>query len=78
MGRLIAGRYEVLAEIGRGGMGLVAQAFDHSLETEVAVKVLRPGLTKDSGDKDSLIKEARVLARLTHPSIVRLFDLADT
>jgi serine/threonine protein kinase len=40
--------------------------------------VLRQDLAKDSGEKDSLIKEARVLARLTHPSIVRLFDLADT
>jgi len=75
---LIAGRYEILAEIGRGGMGLVARAYDHRLDTEVAVKVLRHDLAKDSGEKDSLIKEARVLARLSHPSIVRLFDLADT
>ena len=74
----IAGRYEFLAEIGRGGMGVVVRAFDHRLETEVAIKVLRQDLAKDSGDKDSLIKEARVLARLTHPSIVRLFDLAET
>ena len=77
-GRMIAGRYEVLEEIGRGGMGLVARAYDHRLATEVAIKVLRQDLSKDSGDKDSLIKEGRVLARLTHPSIVRLFDLADT
>ena len=76
--KLIAGRYEIIAEIGRGGMGLVARAYDHRLDTEVAVKVLRDDLAKDSGDKDSLIKEARVLARLTHPSIVRLFDLAET
>jgi serine/threonine protein kinase len=74
----IAERYEILEEIGRGGMGLVARAYDHRLETEVAIKVLLRDLAKDSGDKDSLIKEARVLARLTHPSIVRLFDLADT
>ena len=74
----IAGRYEILAEIGRGGMGLVVRAYDHRLDTEVAIKLLRKDLAKDSGDKDSLIKEARVLARLTHPSIVRLFDLAET
>lgn len=74
----IAGRYEILAEIGRGGMGVVVRAFDHRLDTEVAIKVLRQDLAKDSSDKDSLIKEARVLARLTHPSIVRLFDLAET
>jgi serine/threonine protein kinase len=76
--RVIAERYEVLSEIGRGGMGLVARAFDHRLQTEVAVKVLRPGLAMDAADKDGLIKEARVLARLTHPAVVRLFDLAET
>ena len=75
---LIGGRYEIRAEIGRGGMGMVALAYDYRLDTEVAVKVLRQDLAKDSGEKDSLNKEARVLARLSHPSIVRLFDLADT
>jgi serine/threonine-protein kinase len=76
--RLIAGRYEILAEIGRGGMGVVAHAYDHRLDTDIAIKVLHEDFAKDSGEKDSLIKEARVLAKLSHPSIVRLFDLADT
>jgi serine/threonine protein kinase len=76
--RLIAERYEVLAELGRGGMGLVAHAFDHRLETEVALKILRRDLTGDAAQTESLVKEARILARLTHPSIVRLFDLAET
>jgi len=76
--RLIAGRYEILAELGRGGMGVVARAFDHRLETEVALKILRRDLTADAAQTESLIKEARILARLTHPSIVRLFDLAET
>lgn len=76
--RMIAERYEVLAELGRGGMGLVARAFDHRLQTEVALKILRRDLTMDAAQTDSLVKEARVLARLTHPSVVRLFDLAET
>ncbi len=75
---MIAERYEVLAELGRGGMGLVARAFDHRLQTEVALKILRRDLTMDAAQTDSLVKEARVLARLTHPSVVRLFDLAET
>jgi serine/threonine protein kinase len=77
-GRMIAGRYEFLGEIGRGGMGVVLRAFDHRLQMEVALKVLKQGLAKDSGEKDSLVKEARVLARLTDPAIVRVYDLADT
>jgi serine/threonine protein kinase len=76
--RMIAERYEVLAEIGRGGMGVVARAFDHRLQTEVAIKILRRDLTAGSAETDSLIKEARVLARLTHSAVVRLFDLAET
>ena len=76
--RMIAERYEVLAEIGRGGMGVVARAFDHRLQTEVAIKILRRDLTEGATETDSLIKEARVLARLTHPCVVRLFDLAET
>gem|GEM_PF-4363303 len=75
---MIAERYEVLSEIGRGGMGVVARAFDHRLQTEVAIKILRRDLTAGAAETDSLIKEARVLARLTHPSVVRLFDLAET
>lgn len=75
---MIADRYEVLAELGRGGMGVVARAFDHRLQTEVALKILRRDLTMDSAQTDSLLKEGRVLARLTHPSVVRLFDLAET
>lgn len=77
-GRMIAGRYEFRGEIGRGGMGVVVLAYDHRLQMEVALKVLKPDLTKDSGDKDSLIREARVLARLTDPAIVRVYDLAET
>ena len=75
---MIAGRYEFLGEIGRGGMGVVVLAYDHRLLMEVALKVLKPDFTKDSGDKDALIREARVLARLTDPAIVRVYDLAET
>lgn len=75
---LIAGRYEILAEIGRGAMGVVLHAYDRRLDTEIAIKVLHQDLATNSGEKDSLIKEARILAKLSHPSIVRLFDLAET
>ena len=69
------GRYEVLGEIGRGGMGVVLRAFDHGLGREVALKVVL-------GDErflpaeaiDRFRGEARAAAKLSHPAIVPVFD----
>jgi serine/threonine protein kinase len=66
-------RYDLLEPVGQGGMGTVYRAFDRTLEREVAVKVLRPGV----GDSDSaarLAREARILAQLEHPGIVPVHD----
>src|SRR5260370_4552055 len=60
-------RYELLEEIGRGGMGIVYLARDTQLERQVAVKVL------NVTDRD-LLAEARILARLEHPGIVPVHD----
>jgi serine/threonine protein kinase len=65
-------RYEVTAEIGRGGMGTVYAAFDHSLGREVAIKV---GNALPSTELQArLTREARVIARLEHPGIVPVHD----
>ncbi len=60
-------RYELMEEIGRGGMGVVYLARDTQLERQVAVKVL------NVTDRD-LLAEARILARLEHPGIVPVHD----
>ena len=67
------GRYELGEPVGQGGMGTVYRAFDGTLEREVAVKVLRPGMT-DPGTTARLEREARILARLEHPGIVPVHD----
>jgi serine/threonine protein kinase len=65
-------RYEVTAEIGRGGMGTVYSAFDHALGREVAIKI---GNALPSTELQSrLTREARVIARLEHPGIVPVHD----
>ena len=66
-------RYEAREVLGRGGMGTVYRALDHSLEREVALKVLR---TSESGADEAgrLLREARVLARLEHPGLVPVHD----
>ena len=77
-GHVIAERYEVRGQIGRGGMGEVYLAVDHRLQTEVALKRVPLDISIESDLRDVLVREARIMARLSHSKIVRLFDLADT
>ena len=69
------GKYEVVALLGRGGMGAVYQAFDPILEREVAVKVMLPQIAEDPEQKQRFEREARAIARLTHVNVVTVFDL---
>ena len=71
------GRYVVLERLGHGGMGAVYLARDESLGREVAVKVLRPLIAVGDPTPDMVERfrrEARAIALLTHPSIVRIYD----
>jgi len=65
-------RYDVLEEIGRGGMGVVFRGRDRALDREVAIKVTTLSTTADA---DRLRTEARTLARLEHPGIVAVHDV---
>lgn len=65
------GRYILLYEIGRGGLGIVFAAYDPTLDRNVAIKILSHG----AADPTLLIKEARTLAKLSHPNIVPVHDV---
>jgi len=68
------GSYEVLEELGRGGMGRVFRARHVTLEREVALKLLAEQFTEDEFYVQRFLKEARAAARLNHPSIVQIYD----
>jgi serine/threonine-protein kinase len=70
-------RYRIVKELGRGGMGVVYQAFDSVLEREVALKELALHLTAQGDFARRFKQEARVLARLSHPHIVQVHDLVE-
>jgi len=72
VGRL--GKYELLDELGRGGMGVVFRALDTELGRTVAVKTLRVG-GADGELVERLLREARTAAALDHPGIVRVHDV---
>ena len=73
-GRLLAGRYQIEEELGRGGMAVVYRAFDRSLERHVAVKVLHRQLGGDEAIVARFRAEAQAAARLSHPSIAQIYD----
>jgi ABC-type transport system substrate-binding protein/serine/threonine protein kinase len=73
IGQKLANRYELIKEIGRGGMGVVYLANDPVLDREVAVKVVTPDMVSpESGERFK--REARVVAKMDHPSIVSVYD----
>jgi eukaryotic-like serine/threonine-protein kinase len=74
-GRPEHGRYEVLELLGLGGMGAVYRARDPELRREVALKVLPSDSRTDSGAGGRLLREARAMAKLDHPNVVRVFDV---
>ena len=69
------GKYEIVKLLGRGGMGAVYQAIDPVLERAVALKVMLPEAAGDPEHKQRFEREARAVARLSHPSVVTVFDL---
>lgn len=69
-----AGRYKLLELIGEGAFGQVWLAFDQDLRRRVAVKLAHPDRFPRPEDTEDLMREARVLAGLNHPNIVRVLD----
>jgi serine/threonine protein kinase len=71
-------RYDIVAELGRGGMGIVYLARDTALDREVALKIVERGAAGTRSDSpDALAHEARILARLEHPGIVPVHDFGE-
>src|SRR4030095_9256866 len=69
------GAFEVLGLIGSGGMGEVYRARDTRLDREVAIKVLSSDVGRDRNGRERLEREARAIAKLTHPRISTLHDV---
>ena len=66
----LAGQYQIIREVGRGGMGIVYLARDLKLDRLVAIKTLPPQFASDAVIRERFVREARTAARLTHPNIV--------
>jgi len=74
MGGERIGHFEVLRELGRGGMGTVYEAFNHTLKRRVALKLLH---VKEGASLEALMREAQSIAQLEHPNIVQVYHLGE-
>ncbi len=72
------GPYEILEEIGRGGMGVVFRAHDPKLQRIVAVKALAPELARLPAARQRFLREARAAAAISHPHVVTIFAVEGT
>ena len=77
LSQALNGQYEVLREVGRGGMGIVFLARDLKLERLVAIKTLPPTLASDEVIRARFLREARTAAALGHPNIVPIHRADD-
>jgi protein kinase-like protein len=68
------GKYEILGELSRGGMGIVYKAYQRELDRHVALKVVNPDLAEFPEFIERFFREAKALARLNHPHIVQVYD----
>jgi tRNA A-37 threonylcarbamoyl transferase component Bud32 len=76
-GDLVAGRYRIEEEIGRGGMGVVFRALDTLLSRRVALKMLPPEAINEASLRGRLASEARTASHLSHPGIAIVFDFVE-
>ena len=74
-GPLRLGEFEIIREIGRGGMGIVYESVQISLGRRVALKVLPTGFSSDAKSVARFIREAQVSAKLDHPNVVTVFEM---
>jgi serine/threonine protein kinase len=74
---MLEGRFQVLQELGRGGMGIVFLAYDKQLKDNVAIKVLSPFLSNDAESLERMRREVTAARKITHANVIKIFDIAE-
>ena len=77
VGRVLAGRYELLEKVGEGGMARVYRGRDQLLKRTVAVKILKDQMTGSADFVRRFRREAQAAAGLSHPNIVNVYDVGE-
>jgi len=76
-GTLFAGRYEIIEELGRGGMGKVYRAEDTKIKAEIALKLIKPEISADKKTIERFSNELKTTRMISHRNVCRMFDLGE-
>jgi serine/threonine protein kinase/tetratricopeptide (TPR) repeat protein len=76
-GKLFAGRYEVIEELGRGGMGSVYRVEDKKVHEEIALKLINPEIARDERIIERFSHELKVARQITHRNVCRMYDFGE-
>jgi serine/threonine protein kinase len=74
-GSIFAGRFEVIEELGQGGMGTVYRVLDRTINEEIALKLLKPEVASDKYSIERFKNELKLARKITHKSVCRMYDL---
>jgi len=74
-GTTFAGRYEIIEELGKGGMGNVYRVFDKKIQGEVALKLVKPEIAADKKTIERFRNELKIAREIAHRSVCRMYDL---
>ena len=76
VGSLFAGRYQIIEELGRGGMGRVYKVLDREINEKIALKILRPEISADEKTIERFRNELKFARKISHQNVCRMYDLA--
>lgn len=76
-GTVFANRYEIIEELGQGGMGTVCKAIDKKLEEEVAIKLVRPEIASDTKVLQRFSNELKLARKIVHKNVCRMYELME-
>ena len=77
LGSVVAGRYEIQQQLGKGGMGVVYRAHDRLLDEQVAIKVLRPEVARDPEISRRFQSEIKLARRVSHKNVCRIHEYGE-
>jgi serine/threonine protein kinase/Tfp pilus assembly protein PilF len=75
LGSTFAGRYQIIEELGRGGMGAVYKAIDTQINEEVAIKLIRPEIAADEKTLERFSNELKLARKISHKNVCRMYHL---
>jgi serine/threonine-protein kinase len=76
-GSIFAGRYQIIEELGRGGMGKVYRVLDKKLCEEIALKLIKPEIATDKQTVERFSNELKIARKIGHKNVAKMFDLND-